>query len=188
MTTPAQGAAVPSAAVWASDNGCFGKGYPGGAAYLRWLENHPAPREDCLFASAPDVVGNAAATLDRSAPYLEHIRALGYRAALVAQDGLEDLAVPWGTFDVLFIGGGTDWKLGPGARGLAEEARARGLWVHMGRVNSLKRLRYARRIGCGSADGTFITFAPTENLARCLRWLEALDDLDHLEAQAPGLF
>ena len=30
----------------------------------------------------------------------------------------------------------------------------RGLWIHMGRVNSLRRLAYAASIGCHSIDGT----------------------------------
>jgi hypothetical protein len=30
----------------------------------------------------------------------------------------------------------------------------------MGRVNSLKRLRYASAIGCDTADGTYVAFAP----------------------------
>lgn len=43
-------------------------------------------------------------------------------------------------FDVLFLGGSTAWKLGSAARRLTTEAKARGKQVHMGRVNSLKRL------------------------------------------------
>lgn len=44
---------------------------------------------------------------------LPKIRALGVPAALVAQDGLEDMVdrVPWDEFDVLFIGGSTAFKL-----------------------------------------------------------------------------
>jgi hypothetical protein len=45
----------------------------------------------------------------------------------------------------------------------------------MGRVNSLKRLRYAEMIGCDSVDGTYLTFAPDENLPRLLGWLRDLD-------------
>ena len=30
----------------------------------------------------------------------------------------------------------------------------RGKWVHMGRVNSTRRIRYAASIGCDSVDGT----------------------------------
>jgi hypothetical protein len=132
---------------WAADNGCFGSGYPGDAGWLRWLERLAEHAGRCLFATAPDVVGHAAATLARSAPHLPTIRGLGYPAALVAQDGLEELGVPWATFDVLFIGGSTAWKLGPGAAGLVGEARQRGKPVHMGRVNTRQRWRYADYLG-----------------------------------------
>jgi hypothetical protein len=101
-------------------------------------------------------------------------RALGYPAALVAQDGLEDLAVPWRDMDAMFIGGTTSWKLGPAAAGLAAQARRRGLWVHLGQVNSLRRMRYAQAIGCHSVDGTFLAFGPDRNLPTLLRWLGEL--------------
>lgn len=52
------------------------------------------------------------------------------------------------------IGGSTGWKLGPAARALVCEAKRRGQWVRMGRVNSLKRIAYAAEIGCDSIDGT----------------------------------
>lgn len=169
IDTPAQGNARPAGVTWCADNGCFGKGYPGDEAWISWLADmDPA---DCLFATAPDVVADAAATLARSLPMLPKIRALGYPAALVAQDGLEHLAVPWDEFDVLFIGGSTDWKLGPDARALVAEAKSRGKRVHMGRVNSERRYRYAAAIGCESADGTFLTFGPDRNLPQLLRWV-----------------
>jgi hypothetical protein len=65
--------------------------------------------------------------------------------------------------------------LGPAAADLAAEARARGLTVHMGRVNSLRRLRYAAAIGCHSADGTCLTYAPQQNLPRLLSWLDQVN-------------
>jgi hypothetical protein len=45
-------------------------------------------------------------------------------------------------------------KLGPEVEAIVAEARARNVWVHMGRVNSLRRLAYAASIGCDSVDGT----------------------------------
>lgn len=177
IDTPAQGNRRPAGVSWCADNGCFGKGYPGDALWLAWLERNAYAAADCLFATAPDVVGNAAATLDRSLPFLPRIRALGYPAALVAQDGLEDLEVPWDEFDVLFIGGSTEWKLGAAARALTKEAKARGKWVHMGRVNSEKRYRYAHEIGCDSVDGTYLTFGPDTNLPKLLSWSRVEDQL-----------
>lgn len=170
IDTPAQGNRRPEGLIWCADNGCFGKGYPGDEKWLAWLAKNATDAADCLFATAPDVVGDAAATLERSIPFLPQIRALGYPAALVAQNGLEYLEVPWDELDVLFIGGSTDWKLGHAARQLVTEAKARGKWVHMGRVNSERRYRYAHEIGCDSADGTYLTFGPDINLPKLLAW------------------
>lgn len=178
IATPKQGNKIPVGATWCADNGCYGKGYPGDDAWIQWLDSYtPEERARCLFAVAPDVVGDAAATMARSLPWLPEIRALGYFAAFVAQDGLEALTVPWDSFDVLFIGGTTGWKLGPHAAVLVAEAKARGKWTHMGRVNSEKRFRYAAAIGCDSADGTFLAFGPDVNLPRLLAWLRTNDQM-----------
>lgn len=170
IDTPKQGNRPVPGATWCADNGCFGKGYPGDEAWLAWLTSRAVDASTCLFAVAPDVVGDAVATLARSLPFLPIIRDLGFPAAFVAQDGLEHLEVPWDAFDVLFIGGSTEWKLGPHARRIAIEAKRRGKHVHMGRVNSARRFEYAAAIGCDSADGTFIAFAPDVNLGRALSW------------------
>ena len=218
IMTPRQGNELPAAGWYAADNGCgpgkhgVGAGFPGNDAYLSWLMKLDAAeggdRYDpdtwrCLFAVAPDVVGDAAATLARSERFLPLIREYTrFPAALVAQNGQEHLPVPWDDFDVLFLGGSAEctrcryvrpvtdfaqkrcpsclgplaeWKLGAAARDLTAQASARGKWVHMGRVNSLKRLRYAEMIGCDSVDGTYLTFAPDENLPRLLGWLRDLD-------------
>ena len=89
-------------------------------------------------------MGDPVETLKLSLPVLPQLRALGYAAALVAQDGLEHLTVPWGEFDVLFIGGTTAWKLGPGPVKLIRTARKLGRYIHMGRVNSFQRFVYAQ--------------------------------------------
>jgi hypothetical protein len=187
IMSPAQGNRLPDGPLFCIDNNCGptttgqpGSKYPGDEAYLGYLlrladAGHPDPcdpdRDVCMFAVAPDVLGDAAATLQRSQHMLTWIRHAGFRAALVAQNGLENLPVPWGDFDVLFLGGDTRWKLGPAARALTGQARRHHKWVHMGRVNSLQRLRYAAAIGCHSADGTYLTYAPDQNLPRLLGWL-----------------
>lgn len=153
------------------DNGCFNQsGKFSDAAYFDWLETKSPYRADCLFATARDVVGDAATTLALSAPMLPEIRAHGYPAALVFQDGLEHLDVPWDSFDVAFIGGSTAWKLGP-AWELAAEARRRGKRLHLGRCNSLRRLRAAAGAGFDSADGTFLAFGPDRRLPELVGWL-----------------
>lgn len=170
ICTPNEGRTPLPSVAWAADNGCFSTRYVGDERWLAWLGKHADHADRCLFATAPDVVGDAQATLVRSAPHLPAIRALGYPAALVAQDGLEHLEVPWDDFDVLFVGGSTAWKLGSVAARLVAAAKTRGLWVHMGRVNSRRRWSYAEHIGCDSVDGTFLAFGPDANLPRLQVW------------------
>jgi hypothetical protein len=169
IVTPKQGNKLPDGVRYCADNGVYGKGYPGDAKWWAWVQRLPV--EHCAFVVAPDVVGDAAATLARSAPWLAKIRALGVPVAFVAQDGLETLTVPWDDFDVLFIGGSTEWKLGRHPRRLVSEAKRHGKHVHMGRVNSDRRFDYARLIGCDSADGTYIRFGPDKNLPIVLDWV-----------------
>jgi hypothetical protein len=114
----------------------------------------------CLFAAAPDVVADAPATLARFEHWGPLIHYIGLPVALVAQDGLEDLAVPWDWFECLFIGGSTAWKLGTAAAALMHEARYRGKWVHVGRVNSWKRVDVLK-VKPDSIDGTHWIKKPT---------------------------
>lgn len=180
IDTPGQGNVRPAGVAWCADNGCYGKGYPGEAAWFAWLEANAHNAATCVFAVAPDVVADAEATLSRSLPWLPKIRDLGYPAAFVAQNGLTIETCPWDEFDVLFIGGDDAFKLGREARVLIREAKARGKHVHMGRVNSEKRMRYAQAVGCDSVDGTYLVFGPDVNLPKVLGWLRA--------AEAPALF
>lgn len=173
IDTPAQGNKRPEGVVWCADNGCFGKHFDE-QRWWDWLVRHSVDAGSCAFATAPDVVGDAEATLARSLPWLPRIRGLGYPAAYVAQDGAETL--PWDEFDVLFIGGTTAFKLGASARALVVEAKARGKRVHMGRVNSGRRFRYAEAIGCDSVDGTYLVFGPTVNLPKLMGWVRDLED------------
>lgn len=174
IDTPAQGNKRPAGVTWCLDNGAYSDKFDE-AKWWKSLADNATEAGTCLFAVAPDVVGDAAATLERSLPWLPKIRALGYPAAFAAQDGLENLDVPWDEFDVLFIGGTDGWKLGPHARALVAEARRHGKWVHMGRVNSERRYRYAHSIGCDSADGTYLTFGPNVNLPKLLAWSRVED-------------
>jgi len=157
---------------WAADNGCFTNPNLDVDKYLAWLEKLKAVQGTCLFATAPDVVADAAKTWERSRDVLPKIRALGYDAAFVAQDGQEDRALDWDRFDCLFIGGSTDWKLSQHAFWLCREAARRGKWVHMGRVNSFRRLLRARFARCNSADGTQLAFGPDQGFKKLCEWLD----------------
>lgn len=165
---------VLNSVVWAADNGCFTNPNLDVPDYLRWLEERKAGLPRCLFAVAPDVVANAEATWERSLPVLPVLRNMGFQAAFVAQDGQEKLPMLWHTFDCLFIGGSTKWKLSENAFQLCMEAKKRGKWVHMGRVNSRKRLRVATLALCDSSDGTHLCFGPDKRTPQLVGWLNEL--------------
>lgn len=175
IVNPASGNRVLPGVDWIADNAVFGGNYPGDDAYLTWLDARAKYQKDCRFVVAPDVVCDAGETLERSLPMLSRIRRMGFRAALVGQNGLEDLVVPWDSFDAFFIGGDTAWKLGRHAHALVAEARHRGKWVHMGRVNSWRRFRGAHERGCHSVDGTCVAVAPDVYLPRVIAWQRGVD-------------
>lgn len=177
--TPMMGNKLPDSVTWAADSGCFAAPEKfTKQGYISWLDKHRHAADRCLFATMPDVVGDARATLDavKDWPYI--LRDMGYKPALVAQDGLEvmlaERRMPWWVCDALFIGGSTTWKLSDHAARLVRAANERGKWTHMGRVNSLRRLRAAAAMGCQSADGTYLAFGPDVNLPKMQRWFDAM--------------
>jgi hypothetical protein len=136
---------------WAMDNGAYAGFDP--AAFVRMLERFHG-RPGCRFVAAPDVVADAHQTLRQWPFWSRLIRGVGFVPALVGQDGMTVGDLPWPEMGALFIGGSTEWKLGPQAEMLIAYAKARGLWVHMGRVNSQQRIWEGARKGVDSWDGT----------------------------------
>jgi hypothetical protein len=119
-------------------------------------------KENCVFVVAPDVVSNAIATMDAFRYWGCRIQAKGWPVAFAAQDGQELFDLP-PEFDALFIGGSTEWKLSHHALDLIRQAKKMGKWVHVGRVNSQKRIRHFQLAGVDSVDGTSVCFAPDKN-------------------------
>lgn len=169
---------------YAADNGCFAETDEkpfDEHRWLAWLAELQQP-ERCLFAVLPDVVGDAVKTFHRSMQYVDLVDELDLPVAWVAQDGLEErphlLDQMLDEADCIFIGGSTDWKLSEHAARVARIALDAEKWVHVGRVNSLKRLRFAAAIGAHSVDGTYLRFGTTaqreHNIDRLFGWLDTL--------------
>jgi len=163
---------VRSGWIWAADNGCYSTTKWAEKRWLSWLSAQH-PRSGCLFATVPDVVGDHSSTLIYWRKYSGIVRDLRYPVAFVAQDGADRNNIPWDEIDVLFIGGTTSFKQGFGSGLLALRAKELGKWVHVGRVNSFKRLAYWADVA-DSADGTFLAFGPQKNAPRVQAWVEAL--------------
>lgn len=136
---------------WAADNDCF-QGLDE-RAFRRMLARI-AGLPGCLFVTAPDVVGDHNATAELFHEWEPRIHDAGLPVAFVLQDGCDVEDVPWLRADAVFIGGSTEYNLGPTAARIVAEANRRAKWAHMGRVNSVRRISYAASIGCDSFDGT----------------------------------
>lgn len=146
--------ALDENAAWMMDNNAFGGNFDGG----RWIDRLVLYRKrsaTCLGIPVPDVVGDALATLRLFSQYWRVPADLGYPVAFVSQDGITPEITPWDFFDVLFVGGTDAHKLGPEAMTMIAEAKDRGKRVHVGRVNSAKRINMFWM--ADSVDGTGLT-------------------------------
>lgn len=148
---------------WGADNGVF-TGAFAVETYPGWLETMKPYSDTCLFVLAPDVVGDATATIERYKRWAHTIKGMGFPVGFAAQDGIEDLYLP-AAFDALFIGGTTEWKLGVGALGIIQRAQRMGKHIHIGRVNNWRRYEYFRGLEGSenwTCDGTKTRYIGTE--------------------------
>lgn len=117
------------------DNGCFGEFDQ--RTWERLLDE--ADRDRPAFVCLPDVVGDA----QRTAELFEHFwtRTQELPRALVLQDGIDRVRIPWTDIKAVFIGGSDQFKFSPQAIAAARTAKMLGKWVHVGRVNTAARVR-----------------------------------------------
>jgi len=109
-------------------------------------------RHNCIFVCAPDVVGSARRTLEVFHRWKTKL--IDWPVALVAQDGQQDLEIPWDEIKAIFIGGTTEFKLSKHTEQIVKAAKALDKWVHVGRVNTPGRFEYFEKMGADSIDGT----------------------------------
>lgn len=135
---------------FAIDNGAF-SGFDG-TAFKALLAREQPNRSRCLFVTIPDVVGSARRTLEiwrHRAKFAQY-----WPIALVAQDGAEDLEMPWDEMSAVFIGGRDPWKDSQASIDIVKTAKTLGLHVHVGRVNTAKRFRLFSDAGADTCDGS----------------------------------
>lgn len=151
---------------WMFDNGMYAGTFDG-TLWAKRLAAAYAYRATCLGVVVPDVLtrhddgtvtGDWQATVAQFHEYAPIVQEYGYPVAFVSQDGLPVDAAPWDAFDVLFIGGSDQHKLTE-SWPLIAEAKRRGKWVHVGRVNSAKRI--ALFWMADSWDGTMLAKEPS---------------------------
>ena len=143
---------------WMLDNGVYtGKFTP--ESWVVELERWTDYKDTCIGIVIPDMVGDAAKTLERWNEFRDIPKDYGYPICFATQDGMKPKDIPWGELDVLFIGGTDHHKLDGEADSLCNEAVDRKIWLHIGRVNSRNRL--LRFWFADSYDGTTLSIEPS---------------------------
>lgn len=164
---------------WAADNDCF-QGLDA-HAYQIMLDVLCGLR-GCKFVVAPDVVADWEATRQLFEDWYDDLVAAWLPLAYVIQDGQPSEHVPWKRIDTLFVGGTSEYKCSDAAHDLVTEARTRGLWTHMGRVNTAQRMRLAKSWGCDSIDGSSVSMFTDKRLPERLAQAQAPRQLNLREA------
>ena len=130
---------------YALDNGCFTKfNEPKFFKMLDDSKKYDKP----LFLVVPDVVGCFYRTLALWKYYYKRVKKYGYPLAFVAQDGCRGLEDIPNKAEWIFIGGPDPWNIDNIHKFIGDRP------VHVGRVNSLSRLKYCESLGVASIDGT----------------------------------
>ena len=135
---------------FAIDNGAFSRFDAKGFANL--IKRNEPSKDRCLFVTIPDVVGSGRRTLEvwrRRSLFCQH-----WPLAFVAQDGVEDLEIPWDELDCLFVGGRDPWKDSQSSLDLVKTAKLLGKHVHVGRVNTHRRFELFSSLGADTCDGS----------------------------------
>lgn len=160
LVTPYTKPKIETGRLWGMDNGAF-NGKFNERLWKQTLEKYKGFKKRCLFVVSPDSYMNAIETMELYRHYGWRIKSDGWKVAFVAQDGQESFRMP--EYDVLFIGGSTEWKLSDGAKNCILKAQKKNKWVHVGRVNTGKRIRHFQLLGVNSIDGTALAFGEDKN-------------------------
>jgi len=141
--------------VYALDNGAwtsFQRGEPFDVdAFKRALD---VVGEGAAWVVAPDIVAGGLASLELSLAWLPRLAACR-RVLIAVQDGIEpdDVAPHVSERVGIFLGGSTEWKL---ARAISWGlwCHSRGVYFHVARVNTAKRIRLCQEARAHSFDGS----------------------------------
>jgi hypothetical protein len=135
---------------YAIDNGAY-SGFDANA-FASLLRREESNRELCLFVTVPDIVGSARRTLEIWRRRHRIVR--GWPLALVMQDGMEDMDIPWDELAAVFMGGCDPWKDSKAALDIVKTAKTLGKHSHVGRVNTIKRYELYANAGADTCDGS----------------------------------
>jgi hypothetical protein len=146
------------------DNGAwsaFQQGRPfNDLAFMRAVEK---VGEGADWIVLPDIVAGGMRSLDLSLAWMDRLRGLPTPLLIAVQNGMEldDVRRHLSPSIGIFIGGDTAWKEST-AIAWGQLARRRNCYLHVGRVNTARRIAICAAAGANSYDGSSVTrFAKT---------------------------
>lgn len=163
LLSPA-GSLNPKGRPYALDNGAWSAFQQGtefdGNAFLRAVDK---VGEHAEWIVLPDIVMGGQRSLDLSLSWLDRLAGLPTRLLIAVQNGMtvDDVRHYLNPSVGIFVGGDTQWKETT-TQEWGSLARRRNCYLHVGRVNSQRRIRICAAAGADSFDGTSVTrFAVT---------------------------
>ncbi len=175
---------VKSGLPWAVDNGAYSGFDP--FAYRQLVDECMGLQRFRLrWITCPDVVGDHRATLKLFDQWGMYLLRRNLPIAFVAQDGCTAGDVPWAYIQCLFIGGTTEWKLSQEVVRLLELCRTKCFQVHVGRVNSRRRIRWCFDQGVASVDGTSMSRFSETYLPKFAAYIAGLRSQEKLHLPMP---
>jgi hypothetical protein len=180
LYTPARKERVRPWLPYALDNGRFAEAVNGlpfdESGWLAHVERYVSLEQRPLWLVVPDVPFDGPATLEWWDRWEPKCRSFGVPLAIAVQNRITiaDVRPRLQAGDVVFVGGDTEWKWATAEAWCKDWPH-----VHVGRVNSPKRLYDLHRWGCASCDGSgwFRGKSPqVEGLARFLAWQSGEDE------------
>lgn len=120
------------------DNGAFTRFRT--RAFTR-MAAHAIADDNCLWIAVPDFPMCAYSTIGLFRHWEKVIQG---KRAFVLQNDIDRYSslIPWNKIVAVFVGGDDRFKESSTAVELAKEAKDRGKWVHVGRVNTVRRLDF----------------------------------------------
>jgi len=157
--TPLTGYRINKKVPYILDNGCFSE-----FKKNKWISFclQGMKDEHCLFIVAPDVVGNHTLTRSRFDYWYNEFE--HNKWGFVLQDGLIIKDIPWDKISAVFVGGTTKFKYSLLCWKALELAKKKGKHIHIGRVNTPKRIVYFHGMA-DTIDGSGLSRFETARIA-----------------------
>jgi hypothetical protein len=178
---------------WAADNDAF-SGFDSDR-YLRMLDAAAEAEVAPQWITVPDVVGDHDRTMEMWHKWKGKLLERNLPPAFVLQNGIEDYLdyhlTQWSDWILppeaacYFIGGDNHFKFskvvefitGMSNGGFNVDGNPK--WMHMGRVNSVRRMNWAKKMGCDSCDGSGMARFTTSVLHPMIRALKGISNKLH---------